>query len=121
MQENLSVTFHALSDPTRRAIIARLADGDATVNELVEPFDLSQPTISKHLKVLENAGLISRSRIAQSRPCHLEAKPLIEIDAWLDRYRQVLEGDFARLDGLLEALQTEERAQTMKSKRKARK
>ncbi len=119
MQENLSATFHALSDPTRRAIIARLADGDATVNELLEPFDLAQPTISKHLKVLESAGLVSRRRVAQSRPCHLEARPLVEVDAWLDQYREVLAANFSRLDSVLDALQTEQHTQKTKSKRKA--
>lgn len=109
MQDHLSATFAALSDPTRRGILARLVDGDATVNELVEPFDLSQPTISKHLKVLESAGLISRRRVAQSRPCHLEARALLEVDAWLHRYRKVLEANFARLDGVLETLKSEQR------------
>ena len=118
MSDQLSATFAALSDPTRRAILARLADGDATVNELVEPFDLSQPTISKHLKVLESAGLISRRRIAQSRPCRLEADALIEVDAWLHRYRKVLEGNFARLDGLLGALQSEQQEQQAKKRGK---
>ena len=109
MQDHLSATFAALSDPTRRAILAQLVDGDATVNELVEPFDLSQPTISKHLKVLESAGLISRRRVAQSRPCHLEAAALIEVDTWLHRYRKVLEANFGRLDGVLDTLKSEQR------------
>lgn len=104
MHGNLDATFAALSDPTRRAILARLADGDATVNELVEPFSLSQPTISKHLKVLENAGLISRRRVAQSRPCRLETAPLVEVDSWLQKYREVLEANYARLDGVLAVL-----------------
>lgn len=107
MQDRLDAAFAALSDPTRRAIIARLADGEATVNELVQPFSLTQPTISKHLKVLENAGLISRRRVAQSRPCRLETGPLVEIDGWLDRYREVLEANYARLDGVLDALKAE--------------
>ena len=107
MHDRLDATFAALADPTRRAIIARLADGDATVNELVEPFSLTQPTISKHLKVLEKAGLISRRRIAQSRPCRLETGPLVEIDGWLEKYREILEANYARLDGVLDVLKAE--------------
>jgi DNA-binding transcriptional ArsR family regulator len=97
----LDATFAALSDPTRRAIIAKLAGGDASVLELAEPFAMSQPAISKHLKVLERAGLISRGRDAQRRPCHLEAKPLEEANAWLEKYRRFWEQNFALLDGLL--------------------
>lgn len=85
--DGLNKTFAALADPTRRAIIARLAAGDATVNELAEPFDMTQPSISKHLKVLEQAGLISRGRAAQTRPCRLEAAPLREIANWVELYR----------------------------------
>ncbi|MGX7876489.1 ArsR/SmtB family transcription factor [Mesorhizobium sp. ORM6] len=101
----LDVTFAALADPTRRAILARLLQGEASVMELAEPFAMSQPSISKHLKVLENAGLISRGRDAQRRPCRLEAKPLAEANGWLERYRKIWEGNFQRLDALLGALQ----------------
>src|SRR3954471_21853969 len=90
----LDATFAALADPTRRAIIARLASGDASVMELAEPFAMSQPAISKHLKVLERAGLISRGRDAQRRPCRLEAARLAEIDRWLERYRKFWEASF---------------------------
>ena len=100
----LDTTFAALADPTRRAILARLIEGEATVMELAEPFSMSQPSISKHLKVLEGAGLISRSRDAQRRPCRLEAKPLAEANAWLERYREIWEGNFLRLDALLDEL-----------------
>ncbi|TPM28106.1 metalloregulator ArsR/SmtB family transcription factor [Mesorhizobium sp. B2-3-4] len=101
----LDATFAALADPTRRAILARLMDGEASVMELAEPFAMSQPSISKHLKVLENAGLISRGRDAQRRPCRLEAKPLAEATDWLERYRKIWEGNFQRLDVLLSAMQ----------------
>src|SRR5579885_3468042 len=101
-RDRLDATFAALADPTRRAILARLARGDASVNELAEPFDMSQPAISKHLRVLERAGLISRGRDAQRRPCRLQAKPLEEASAWIERYREVWEANFARLDSLLE-------------------
>src|ERR1700760_4928787 len=94
--QQLDATFAALADPTRRAILARLAQGEASVNELVEPFDMSQPAISKHLRVLGRAGLISRSRDAQRRPCKLEAKPLAEADEWLERYREFWEASFDR-------------------------
>src|SRR6186713_710411 len=90
----LDATFAALADPTRRAIIARLASGEASVNELAAPFDMSQPAISKHLKVLERAGLISRGRDAQRRPRKLEPKPLAEATAWLEKYRRFWEGSF---------------------------
>jgi DNA-binding transcriptional ArsR family regulator len=101
---SLDATFAALSDPTRRAILARLAEGEATVNELVAPFRLSQPAISKHLKVLEKAGLITRGRDAQKRPCRIEARPLAEADEWLERYRKIWEANFDRLDDLLDEL-----------------
>src|SRR5205823_15012042 len=101
-QSRLNATFAALADPTRRAILARLAAGDASVTELAKPFDMSQPAISKHLKVLERAGLISRGQDAQRRPAHIEAKPLAEADEWLERYRRIWEGNFQRLDALLE-------------------
>jgi DNA-binding transcriptional ArsR family regulator len=104
---HLDATFAALSDPTRRAILARLAEGEATVNELVAPFQLSQPAISKHLKVLEKAGLISRGRDAQRRPCRIEARPLAEADAWLEGYRKLWEANFERLDDLLDELKAE--------------
>lgn len=100
----LDATFSALADPTRRAIIARLASGEASVNELAEPFAMSQPAISKHLKVLERAGLISRSRDAQRRPRKLEPKPLAEATAWLEKYRRFWEGSFQNLDVLLDEL-----------------
>lgn len=104
--DRLDATFAALADPTRRAILARLASGEASVMELAEPFDMSQPAISKHLKVLERAGLISRSHDAQRRPRRLEAKPLGAANQWLERYRQYWEENFQRLDVLLEELQT---------------
>ena len=103
----LDATFTALADPTRRAILARLASGEATVKELARPFAMSQPAISKHLKVLERAGLISRGRDAQRRPCRIVGKPLAEVAGWLERYRQVWEGNFQRLDALLDELKTE--------------
>jgi DNA-binding transcriptional ArsR family regulator len=102
----LDATFAALADPTRRAILARLASGDASVMELAEPFAMSQPAISKHLKVLERAGLISRSRDAQRRPRRLEAKPLAEATKWLERYRRYWEGNYRRLDALLAELKS---------------
>lgn len=106
--ERLDATFAALSDPTRRAILARLASGEATVTELAEPFAMSQPAISKHLKVLERAGLISRGRDAQRRPCRLEAKPLAEANVWLERYRAHWERNFQRLDAVLDELKAED-------------
>jgi DNA-binding transcriptional ArsR family regulator len=98
---DLDATFAALADPTRRAILARLALGEATVTELAEPFAMSQPAVSKHLKVLERAGLVSRGRDAQRRPCRLEAQPLGEATRWLERYRGFWEASFQRLDFLL--------------------
>jgi DNA-binding transcriptional ArsR family regulator len=103
--ERLDSTFAALADPTRRAILARLATGDASVMELAKPFAMSQPAISKHLKVLEGASLISRGRDAQRRPCRIEAKPLEEASGWLEGYRQIWEANFQRLDALLDELQ----------------
>ena len=100
----LDATFAALADPTRRAILARLAKGEATVMELVAPFQISQPAISKHLKVLERAGLISRGRDAQRRPCRIEARPVAEANEWLEGYRQLWEANFDRLDDLLDEL-----------------
>lgn len=104
MQDPLSATLSALADPTRRAILARLSQGAATVNELAEPFDISLPSVSRHLKVLEGAGLISRGREAQWRPCRLEAAPLREVDCWLGRYRRFWEGSFDRMDAYLDEL-----------------
>lgn len=114
VHEQLDATFAALADPTRRAILARLANGDASVNELAEPFDMSQPAISKHLKVLERAGLVSRGRDAQRRPVHIEAEPLAAASEWLESYRDIWEGNFRRLDALLEELKAAD-----KSKRRA--
>lgn len=105
--DQLSSTFAALADPTRRAILARLAGGEATVNELAEPFTMSLPAISKHLKVLERAGLISRGRTAQWRPCRLEVTPLAEIAEWIDRYRGFWDSGFDRLDDHLRQLVAE--------------
>jgi len=99
----LSQAFAALADPTRRAILARLSTGEATVNELAVPFDMTQPSISKHLKVLERAGLISRSRAAQTRPCRLEPAPLRQIASWLEMYRQLWEDSFDQLDAFLQS------------------
>src|SRR5713226_6245553 len=104
--DRLDATFAALADPTRRAILARLATGDASVTELAAPFAMSQPAISKHLKVLERAGLISRGIDAQRRPRKLEPRPLAEATGWLEEYRKFWEGSFERLDSLLEELQS---------------
>src|SRR6266567_8959534 len=101
---SLNATFAALADPTRRAILVRLANGAATVTELAAPFDMTQPAISKHLKVLERAGLISRGREAQRRPRKLEPRPLAEATDWLERYRKIWEGNFKRLDAVLQEL-----------------
>jgi DNA-binding transcriptional ArsR family regulator len=106
----LDATFGALADPTRRAILARLAAGEATVTELAEPFDMTQPAVSKHLKVLERAGLISRGRDAQRRPCRLEARPLREATEFLERYRRHWEESYERLDALLTELDDGEEA-----------
>ena len=107
--QHLDATFAALSDPTRRAILARLASGEASVMELAKPFAMSQPAISRHLRVLERAGLISRGRDAQRRPCRLEATPLAGASDWLERYREFWEGSFERLDTLLDELKTKEK------------
>jgi DNA-binding transcriptional ArsR family regulator len=114
---HLDATFAALADPTRRAIIARLASGDASVAELAKPFAMSQPAISKHLKVLERAGLVSRGRDAQRRPRRLEAKPLAEATAYLERYREYWEENYQRLDALLEEMKTN-RKKGSRTKRK---
>jgi DNA-binding transcriptional ArsR family regulator len=104
----LDATFAALADPTRRAILARLASGEATVTELAAPFTMSQPAISKHLKVLERAGLVSRGRDAQRRPCRLEARPLRAAADWLENYRSYWQESYQRLDALLEELKAKE-------------
>ena len=118
--ERLDATFAALADPTRRAILARLAAGEASVMELAEPFAMSQPAISKHLKVLERAGLISRGRDAQRRPCRLEAVPLAEANEWLERYREIWEAAYQRLDALLEEMKASEKKRG-RGKRRAKK
>ena len=107
--DRLDATFAALADPTRRAILARLASGEASVTELAAPFDMSQPAISKHLKVLERAGLISRGRDAQRRPCRLEARPLKAATDWLEGYRRYWEQSYRRLDTLLDELKTKDK------------
>jgi DNA-binding transcriptional ArsR family regulator len=106
--DRLDATFAALADPTRRAILARLAVGDASVNELAEPFEMTQPAISKHLKVLERAGLVSRSRRAQRRPRRLETRPFAEATEWLEKYRRLWARNFQRLDALLDELKLDE-------------
>lgn len=108
-QDRLSETFAALADPTRRAILARLALGEASVNELAKPFAISGPAISRHLKVLEHAGLIARGREAQWRPCRLEPQALKGVDNWLERYRQIWEARLDRLDDYLRELQSREK------------
>jgi DNA-binding transcriptional ArsR family regulator len=107
--DSLTATFAALADPTRRAILARLSKGEASVTELAEPFDMSLPAVSKHLKVLEHARLISRGRDAQWRPCRLDALPLKEVAAWVDHYRRFWEQSFDRLDDYLRTLQSKEK------------
>lgn len=116
----LDATFAALADPTRRAILSRLAAGEASVTELAEPFAMSQPAISKHLKVLERAGLISRGRDAQKRPRRLEAKPLAEANEWLEEYRRFWEQSYAKLDAVLEELKHRDtKRPTTRKKKKA--
>ena len=112
---HLDETFAALADPTRRAILARLASGEAGVMQLAKPFDMSQPAVSKHLKVLERAGLIVRGRKAQSRPCRLRAGPLKEVAEWAERYRRYWEESFERLDAYLGKLQRQEKGHGRKS------
>jgi DNA-binding transcriptional ArsR family regulator len=114
--DHLTATFAALADPTRRAILARLASGQASVTELAAPFDMSLPAISKHLKVLENARLIVRGREAQWRPCRIQAQPLAEASGWLEGYRRFWEGSFQRLDALLEELQAQAKKQRKRKK-----
>jgi DNA-binding transcriptional ArsR family regulator len=109
LSDRLDATFAALADPTRRAILARLASGEASVTDLARPFAMSQPAISKHLKVLERAGLISRGRDAQRRPRRIEARPLAEANGWLEDYRRIWEENFQRLDALLDELKTQEK------------
>jgi DNA-binding transcriptional ArsR family regulator len=122
LSRDLSVTFGALADPTRRAILARLASGEATVSELGEPFEMSGPAISKHLKVLERAGLVSRGREAQWRPCRLVAAPLKDAAQWLEEYRRFWEQSFDRLDDYLRELQAKDkRAARVKEKKNGRK
>jgi len=110
--DQLSATFAALADPTRRAILSRLASGEASVTELAKPFAMSQPAISKHLKVLERAGLISRGQDAQRRPRRLDAKPLATATGWLENYRRFWEGSFQRLDTLLDEMKAKEKRRT---------
>ena len=107
--DQLSTTFAALADPTRRAILARLAKGQASVTEIAEPFDMTLPAISKHLKVLEHAGLIARGREAQWRPCRLDAGPLKDVDEWVERYRRFWEQSFDRLESYLQELQRKDK------------
>jgi len=116
--DRLNATFLALADPTRRAILARLALGEASVNELAEPFDMSQPAISKHLKMLERAGLVSRGRDAQRRPCRLEAQPLEAAYLWIERYRQMWDMNFERLDTLLDELKSANTPSKRRSKQR---
>jgi DNA-binding transcriptional ArsR family regulator len=118
--DTLNTTFAALADPTRRAILARLASGDASVNELAEPFEMSLPAVSKHLKVLERAGLIARGREAQWRPSRLEAGPLREAADWMEHYRHFWEESFARLDEYLRELQTKPPKETKQKKEEGR-
>lgn len=110
--DHLSTTFAALADPTRRAMLARLAQGEATVSELAAPFDLSLPTVSKHLKVLQHAGLVTQGRKAQWRPCRLEAAPLRDIAVWMEDYRQFWDERYERLDEYLRELQVQEKEQS---------
>ena len=119
--DRLSSMFGALADPTRRAILARLALGETTVNELAKPFTMSGPAISKHLKVLENAGLISRGREAQWRPCRIEPLALKTLDEWLEQYRRFWEDRLDRLEDYLRKLQTREPKQTPTDKKRGRK
>lgn len=116
LSDQLSLTFAALADPTRRAILARLASGEATVMELAKPFAMSQPSISKHLKVLERAGLIAQGRDAQWRPRRLVAEPLRDVAAWVEQYRRNWEESFDRLDHYLETLQQKEKKRARKKK-----
>ena len=116
--DHLSTTFAALADPTRRAILARLASGECSVTELAEPFDMSMPAVSKHLRVLERAGLIARGRQAQWRPCRIEAAPLKDVAEWAERYRHIWEGRLDRLDDYLQQLQAKEKTHVRQQRRK---
>ena len=116
--DQLSTTFSALADPTRRAILARLSSGQCSVTELAEPFDMSLPAVSKHLRVLERAGLIGRGRDAQWRPCRLEARPLKQVADWAEQYRHVWEARFDRLDDYLQKLKTKEKKHARSPRRK---
>jgi DNA-binding transcriptional ArsR family regulator len=118
MPDSISLTFSALADPTRRAILARLARGEANVNDLAKPFDISGPAISKHLKVLETAGLITRGRDAQWRPCKLEPAALKNVDTWLDHYRALWEARFDRLDEYLHGLQGKKPGKKKRARKK---
>jgi DNA-binding transcriptional ArsR family regulator len=118
MADQLSTTFAALADPTRRAILARLASGECSVTELAEPFDMSMPAVSKHLRVLERAGLIARRRDAQWRPCRIEAGPLKDIADWTERYRDIWEQRLDRLDDYLQELKAKEKRHGRKKRRK---
>lgn len=114
----LSVTFAALADPTRRAILARLVSGECSVTELAAPFDMSMPAVSKHLRVLERAGLIARSREAQWRPCHIEAGPLKEVADWAEHYRHIWEARLDRLDTYLQEMKAKEKSHDRKQRGK---
>ena len=116
--DRLSTTFAALADPTRRAILARLVSGECSVTELAEPFEMSLPAVSKHLRVLERAGLIARGREAQWRPCRLEAGPLKDVAEWAERYRAIWEQRFDRLDTYLQQLKAKEKTHGRKKRRK---
>lgn len=116
--DHLSATFAALADPTRRAILARLVSGECSVTELAEPFDMSLPAVSKHLRVLERAGLIARGREAQWRPCRLEAGPLKDVADWAERYRHIWETRLDRLDAYLQELKKKEKKHARKPRRK---
>ena len=120
MSNQLDATFAALADPTRRAILARLAKGEATVNDLVKPFNISQPAISKHLKVLERAGLITKDIDKQRRPRRIEAKPMEEASAWLEKYREFWEVNYDRLDDLLSVMKAEDNKERRKQNGKQR-
>jgi DNA-binding transcriptional ArsR family regulator len=116
--DQLSITFAALADPTRRAILARLAMGECSVTELAEPFDMSMPAVSKHLRVLERAGLIVRGREAQYRPCRIQPKPLKEVAEWAETYRHIWEQRFDRLESYLQELQAKEKSHGRRPRRK---
>ena len=118
--DQLSTTLFALADPTRRAILARLSQGESTVTELAEPFEMTMPAVTKHLKVLEKAGLIERGREAQKRPCRLQAGPLEEVSAWVEQYRESWEESLERLDGYLKELQSKRKNHAASRKKRKR-